>query len=259
MGKLDGKVAIVTGGGTGIGRETALLMAAEGATVVICGRRAAPLDEVADAIKASGGKCVARTTDLVDGEAAAALGKWAEAEFGRVDVLVNNAGFSSHVRSIRYVGAEEWDSVFKVNVEGVYRLTQSLLAGMVERGEGTVITVCSMAALIPGPLGGAPYSSAKAAALTMMRYLNNELKNTGVRASAIIPAEVDTDILDKRAVPPSREDRDTMMGAKDVAEAILLCATLPQRTCIEQLTMMPSHLRDQSADVAGLAQIGAPN
>ncbi len=258
MGKLQDKIAIVTGGGTGIGRETALLMAGEGAKVVVCGRRKAPLDQVAAEIRAAEGICVPRPVDLEDGEAAAELIEWANTEFGRVDVLVNNAGFSSRIRSIRYVQPEEWDAVFRVNVQAVYRLTQAVLDGMIQRGEGTIITVCSMAALSPGPLGGAPYSAAKAAAIAIMRYVNNEQRNTGVRASAIIPAEVNTDILDKRAVPPSEKDRNTMMGARDVAEAILLCATLPQRTVIEQVTMTPSYLRDQSADAAALSQVGAP-
>ena len=258
MGRLENKIAIITGGSSGIGREAALLMAGEGATVIAVGRRQGPLDEVVNEIEAAGGKCVSRSVDLLDGDAAAELGAWAEAKFGRVDILVNNAGYSSTVRSIRYVQPEEWDEVFTINVGAVYRLTQSLLQGMTERGEGTIITVSSMAALNPGPLGGAPYSAAKAAALTIMKYINSELRNTGVRASTIIPAEVNTPLLDKRAVRPPMEDRDTMMGPRDVAEAILLCATLPQRTVIEQIVMTPSHIRDQSHDVAALARVGAP-
>ena len=161
MGRLENKIAIITGGSSGIGREAALLMAGEGATVIAVGRRQGPLDEVVAEIEAAGGKCVARSVDLLDGDAAAELGTWAEAEYGRVDVLVNNAGYSSTVRSIRYVPADEWNEVFTINVEAVYRLTQSLLQGMIDRGEGTVITVSSMAALNPGPLGGAPYSAAQ--------------------------------------------------------------------------------------------------
>ena len=258
MGRLENKIAIITGGSSGIGREAALLMAGEGATVIAVGRRQGPLDEVVDEIEAAGGKCVSRSVDLLEGDAAAELGAWAEAKFGRVDILVNNAGYSSTVRSIRYVQPEEWDEVFTINVGAVYRLTQSLLQGMTERGEGTIITVSSMAALNPGPLGGAPYSAAKAAALTIMKYINSELRNTGVRASTIIPAEVNTPLLDKRAVAPPMEDRESMMGPRDVAEAILLCATLPQRTVIEQIVMTPSHIRDQSHDVAALARVGAP-
>ena len=152
MGLLTDKVAIVTGAGTGIGYEAAKMFAAEGAKVVVVGRRPQPLESVVDEIKSSGGEAVAHPADLEDGDAAAALGAWVLEEFGQVDVLVNNAGHSSHARSILHVGVEEWESVFKVNVEGVYRLTQAVAGSMVERGSGTVITTSSMAAIRPGRL-----------------------------------------------------------------------------------------------------------
>ncbi len=258
MGTLDGKVAIVTGGGTGIGKETARMMAAEGAKVVIAGRRQQPLDEVVAGINASHGRVVARAADLEDGDAAAALGGWTLKHFGRVDIVVNNAGHSSKARSIRWVAAEEWQSVFKVNVEGVYRLTQSVIEDMVKRGDGTVITVSSMAALTPGLLGGAPYSAAKAASLALMREINTELRNRGIRACTIIPAEVDTPILNKRPLPPDEKARSTMMRPEDVAEAIMLCATMPSRTLVSEIVMMPTFQRDTSKDIEAARKAGAP-
>ena len=103
MKALSGQVAIVTGGGTGIGEVTARMLAAEGAQVVICGRRQAPLDAVARSIEKDGGLCVARAVDLESSDAAAGFVTWTLERFGRVDVLVNNAGHSSHARSIRWV------------------------------------------------------------------------------------------------------------------------------------------------------------
>ncbi|MSQ08925.1 MAG: SDR family NAD(P)-dependent oxidoreductase [Dehalococcoidia bacterium] len=258
MGKLEGKVAIVTGGGTGIGKETVRMMAAEGATVVIAGRRQQPLDEVVAGINASHGKVVARAVDLENGDAAAALGAWTLKQFGRVDIVVNNAGHSSNIRSIRWVGAEDWQSVFKVNVEGVYRLTQSVIEDMVKRGDGTIITVSSMAALAPGLLGGAHYSAAKAASLVLMREISTELRNRGIRACTIIPAEVDTPILNKRPLPPDEKARSTMMRPEDVAEAIMLCATMPSRTLVSEIVMMPTHQRDTSKDIEAARKAGAP-
>lgn len=257
MGRLSGKVAIVTGAGSGIGRETAYAMAAEGANVVVAGRRKPPLDETVAAIKAMHGEAVAHLVDLEDGDAAARLGAWTLRELGRCDILVNNAGHSSKARSIRWVGQDEWQSVFKVNVEGVYRLTQSVIEGMLKRKDGTVITVSSMAALNPGLLGGAPYSAAKAASLALMRSINSDLRNQGIRACTIIPAEVDTPILSKRPLPPTDKERATMMRPEDVAAAIMLCAAMPARTLVAEIVMMPTFQRDTSNDVEAAKNAGA--
>ncbi len=257
MGILDGKVAIITGAGTGIGKVAADLFAEAGADLVLAGRRQAPLDEVAAQAREHGVEVEVRPTDLEDGDAAAALGAWSLERFGKVDILVNNAGHSSRVRSMRYVGPEEWNSVFKVNVEGVYRLTQSVLANMIDRNTGTVITVSSMAALNPGLLGGAPYSAAKAASLNMIRGMNAELTKFGVRACAIMPGEVDTPILENRPRPPDPDDRSTMMQPEDIAQAIFLCAAMPQRTIVEQVVMIPTMRRDVSLDMTAAEMEGA--
>ncbi|MDA1279244.1 MAG: SDR family NAD(P)-dependent oxidoreductase [Chloroflexi bacterium] len=259
MGQLDDQVAIITGAGTGIGRDAALMFADEGATLVLTGRRIEPLKEVAGIIKSNGGTAVARSVDLEDGDAAAALGTWTLEQFGQVDILVNNAGHSSRARSIRYVGVEEWQSVFKVNVEGVYRLTQSVINSMVERGKGTVITTSSYAALHPGLLGGAAYSAAKAASYNLMRGINAELKARGIRASTIMPAEVDTPILDNRPLNPDAAARATMMMPADVARAILLCATMPGRTVIEEIVMSPTQPRNRERDMEAAARAGSPD
>ena len=179
---LKDAITIITGAGSGIGRATALAFAAAGARVVLAGRREEPLSETARAVRALGTKAWVRRVDLEDGDAAAALGAWAVHEFGHVDVLVNNAGHSTKVRSLRYINPQEFDSVFKVNVDAVYRLTQSLLASMIARESGTIVTVASMAALGPGLLGGIAYGAAKAAEVALMKGINAELRKYGIRA-----------------------------------------------------------------------------
>jgi NADP-dependent 3-hydroxy acid dehydrogenase YdfG len=246
---------IVTGAGSGIGRATALAFAAPGATLVLAGRRREPLEATAAQARAAGAMALARSVDLEDGDAAAALGEWSLGEFGQVDVLVNCAGHSTRVRSIRYVDAQEFASVFRVNVEGVYRLTQSLLESWVAREQGTVITVASTAALDPNLLGGIAYGAAKAAEAALMRGLNNELRRFGIRACTIIPGEVNTAVLDKRPSPPDHAAREAMMQPEDVAAAIVLCARMPGRTLIEQIVMRPTRPRDTSAESAAAAQI----
>jgi NAD(P)-dependent dehydrogenase (short-subunit alcohol dehydrogenase family) len=257
MRTLSDKVAIVTGGGSGIGLETAKLLAAEGAQVVIAGRRKEPLEAVVADIERRGGKVAARQANVATSEGALGLADWAIGTYGRVDILVNNAGHSSRARSIRWITPDDWDSVFAINIRGVYLLSQAVLPGMLERGEGTIITVASAAAIRASGLSGPAYSAAKAAALSLMRHIHDELRSKGIRATTILPAEVDTPILDKRPLPPDAEARATMMQPEDVAHAILLCATLPPRTVIEQIVMSPTLPRDLGAEVARGRQIGA--
>jgi NADP-dependent 3-hydroxy acid dehydrogenase YdfG len=258
MGVLDGQVAIMTGGGSGIGRAGALMLAADGAQVVVAGRRKAPIEEVAGEIARAGGRAVARVADVEKPAEARGLAEWTVAQCGRVDILVNNAGHSSRARNVRWVGQEEWDSVLAVNLTGVYALTQAVLPGMIERGGGTIITVSSLAALKPGLIGGAPYGAAKAGVRNLMGHVHTVLREKGIRATTIMPAEVDTPILDNRPLRPDARARATMMQAEDVARAILLCATLPARTVIEEIVMSPTILRDQAADIRTARDEGAP-
>ena len=251
---MQEQIIIITGAGSGIGRATALAFAAAGTTLVLAGRRLEPLEATAAQARAEGAHAVTRSVDLEDGDAAAALGEWTLAEFGHVDVLVNNAGHSTRVRSIRYIDPQAFASVFRINVEGVFRLTQSLLESWVARESGTVITVASAAALDPNLLGGIAYGSAKAAELGLMRGINNELRRYGVRACTIIPAEVNTPVLDNRPSPPDAASRAAMMQPEDVAAAIVLCAHMPGRTLVEQIVMRPTRPRDTSAELAVAAQ-----
>ncbi len=258
MPALEGQVAIVTGGGSGIGRATAKMLAEEGAQVVIAGRRKAPLDEVVSAVEKTGGRCVARVADLGKTAEVVELARWTLDCFGRVDVLVNNAGQASRVRNIRYVDEREWQSVVAVNLTGVYALIQAVLPGMIERGGGTIVTVSSLAALRPGLIGGAPYGAAKAGVRNLMGHVHAVLRNNGIRATTILPGEVDTPILENRPLVPDQRARATMMQPEDVARAIVFCATLPARVVIEEIVMSPTFLRDQTADIEAARRLGGP-
>jgi len=257
MGTLDGRVAIVTGAGSGIGRATATLLATEGAHVVVVGRRKEPLDAVAGEIARGHGTATARPLDIENGDAVVELVDWTIGTLGRVDVLVNNAGYSSKVRSV-WVSRADWDSVMTVNLTAVHTLIQAVLPGMIARGGGTIVTVSSAAALRPGLLGGAAYGAAKAAVRNLMGHIHTTLRDKGIRATTILPAEVDTPILDNRPLPPDARARATMMQPEDVARAILLCVTLPPRTVIEEIVMSPTIARDLSADVEAARRLGEP-
>ena len=259
MNALQGKVAIVTGGGSGIGRSTALHLAKEGAHVVVMGRRKPALDDVVAEIERAGGRAWARAADLEQREQLEALVRWTEAEVGTVDILVNNAGASSRVRNIRWIEQADWDATIAVNLNAVYVLVQAVLPGMLEAGGGTIVTVSSLAAVQPSLLGGAPYGAAKAAVRNLMDYLHSTFRNDGIRTTTILPGEVNTPIMDTRVRPPSAEERAAMVDPDDVARAVLLACTLPPRTTIEELVISPTVARDQGPDVEISRWLGAPD
>ncbi|MET0742326.1 MAG: SDR family NAD(P)-dependent oxidoreductase, partial [Microvirga sp.] len=162
MGSLDGKIALVTGAGTGIGRESAILLAREGARVIVTGRRPEPLREVVAAIESEGGNAFPRSLDITARDDIREAIAWTRGSVGPIDILVNNAGSASKVLNARFLSEDEWDATLHVNLTAVFALTQAVLPDMLAKGAGTIITVSSLAALNPNLLGGAAYGAAKA-------------------------------------------------------------------------------------------------
>ena len=241
---LKDKVCILTGAGSGIGRSAALMMAAEGAKVILVGRTASKVEDVKGEVTAAGGVAEAFALDVADHAGVGSMAASVLETFGRVDVLVNNAGHSSPHRRLLTTPPEEIRAVVDSNLIGTIFCTQAVMPSMLEAGEGTIINVSSLAGVNPGLVGGMVYSAAKAAVINFTGFLNAEFRNTGVRASVIIPGEIDTPIMEKRPIPPSADARTTMATAEDVAEAIALIARLPQRAAIPELTIRPTMLRD---------------
>lgn len=258
MGQLDGKIALVTGAGTGIGRETAILLAQEGASVVLTGRRIDPLRDVVADIERAGGKAVAHVLDVASREAILKTVAWARRNVGAIDILVNNAGSASKVLNARFISEAEWNATLNVNLTAVFNLTQAVLEDMIAKKEGTVITVSSLAVVNPNLLGGAAYGAAKAGVKNFMTFLHNTYRNQGIRATTILPGETDTPIMDNRARPPLDGERAVMLNPHDVARAVLLCASLQKGAVIPELHICPTFMRDASADIEAARWVGAP-
>ena len=187
--RMQGKVAFVTGAGTGIGAATALRLAQEGATVVICGRRQAPLDEVVAQIKAAGGKAEAVQADVSDEAGFTAAIEAAAQRHGKLDVLVNNAMAYSW-GSIEDTSTADWHSNFSTSVDGTFWGTRAAMKLMKAQG-GSIINVSSICGLL-GTAQMSGYSAAKAAIINFSRAAAAEGAAQGIRVNVVIPAVVET-------------------------------------------------------------------
>ncbi|MFG2554786.1 SDR family oxidoreductase [Streptomyces sp. NPDC048581] len=252
------RTALITGAGSGIGFEAARLLARDGVAVVLVGRRQEALDKAEAAIRAEGGTAHAIAADITRPDEVTRLVDRIHAELGPVDVLVNNAGSASSVLNPQWLPHEEWREVLDVNLTAVFQLTQAVLPDMLGRGDGTIVTVSSLAAVNPNLLGGAAYGAAKAGVRNFMTFLHNTFRNEGLRAITVLPGETDTPILDNRARPPATEERAHMLRPEDVAEAIRLAVTLPQRVVLQEIVVAPTRQRDTSTDLDISRRAGAP-
>lgn len=248
MSHLNGKTALVTGGGSGIGEAIAIDLADAGVAVTICGRRAEPLEETARNITDNGGNANCIVTDMTDPDDIEKLAHNL-LDQGGPDIIVNNAGFSSKVRSPLFIGADEWRSVMDVNTMGPAILNRHLLDSMITKGEGDIVLIASMAALRPSVLGGVAYSAAKIAAKAYMEVLEQEIKRYGIRCLTVCPGEVDTPVLINRPLPPGKDERALMLLPEDVSAAVMMALSLPRRATIKEIAITPTVPRDRTADI----------
>lgn len=190
--RLSGLVAIVTGGGTGIGKGIALLFAKEGASVVVCGRRKEPLDETVSEIIQAGGKALAVTVDISKVESVSSLVKTTLDTFGTIDILVNNAGvYIAH--DALSLSETEWDTALSIDLKGVWLCSKLVLPTMVEKGKGKIINITSIAGLV-GFNDSAAYCAAKGGVVNLTREMALDYAPKGIGVNAIAPGVITSDM-----------------------------------------------------------------
>ena len=205
-GELSGKVAWVTGGGSGIGLAAATALAKSGAKVVISGRSEATLKQALKQVKADAVAC-----DVGDKAQVAKAAAEIHKRHGRVDVLVNSAGINLPKRNFRDVTNEGWDEIVRINLSGMFYCIQAVLPGMRSRKDGLIINVSSWFGRYANALGGPGYGATKRAVVALSEQLNIEECTHGIRATSVLPGEAATPILEKRPVPPSPQERAKML------------------------------------------------
>ena len=204
MGKLDQRVAIVTGGGTGIGRSIALAFAKEGADVVICSRKKANLEKVAEEIKALGRRSLAVATDVSVKKQVQNMVQQTVDEFGRVDILVNNAGIL-RIATILETTEQDWDEVIDINLKGVFLCTQAVAKYMMEQRYGKIINISSICGR-GGALGDGPgYCVSKAGVIQLTQNAAFELGSYGINVNSIAPGLIMTPMAYEDKTPEELE------------------------------------------------------
>jgi NAD(P)-dependent dehydrogenase (short-subunit alcohol dehydrogenase family) len=244
MGVLDGKVALVTGGGRGIGRAIALALAGSGAAVAVTGRDTSKLDAVRAEIAAGGAKALAVGCDVADSRMVTAAFEQVRATLGPIDILVNNAGITASVKFTETDDAT-WEKIMRVNVTGPFYCCRAAVPDMIERGWGRIVNIASYAALTGIPYSSA-YSASKHALLGLTRSLALELARYNITANALCPGWVATDMVQEAIANIMAKTGRTA----DEARASIL-ALSGQRRMIEPEEVASAALRLAEAGTAG--------
>jgi NAD(P)-dependent dehydrogenase (short-subunit alcohol dehydrogenase family) len=232
---LAGQVAIVTGGGRGIGRAVARVFARERAAVVLAARTGSELDLLARDIADAGGRASTVPTDVSDEAAVAVLVKHALAEHGRIDILVTAAGAASFGPATDSKTAE-WDRMLGVNLRGAMLCCRAVLPAMMAQGRGTIINIGSVVTSRV-LAGSAAYTASKYGLLGFSRVLAEEMRPHGVRVGVLSAGATDTSLWNVVSSPP---DRGLMLRPEQVAEAALVMARVEPSATLEEMMLLPA-------------------
>ncbi len=238
-GRLQGRTALVTGGGSGIGLAVARRFLDEGCQVVITGRTPEKLKSAWEQLGRSE-RLRYRACDVADVGQVRDSVAWALHQLGRIDILVNNAGLNLKRRGLSELTTEDWDRVIRANLDGAFYCIHAILPHMRARRDGLIINISSIAGKRASPLGGAAYAASKFGMSALGHCLGVEEKDNGIRTCVIYPGEVDTPILESRPQPVTAEQRKLILQPEDVAEAVLFVATLPPRASVPELVIKPT-------------------
>ena len=228
MGAFDGKIAVVTGAARGIGQAIALKLAAGGADVAVCDLQVEWLDETVKAVEALGRKALPLAVDVGNGEAVNACIDAVIKTFGRIDIMINNAGITKDTLLIR-MSEEQWDDVLRVNLKGVFLFSRAVAKPMMRQRSGAIVNIASIVGLIGGA-GQCNYSASKAGVIALTKSTAKELASRGVRANAVAPGFIKSKMTD--ALP--EEVRGNYLGlipmarfgeTEDIAKAVAFLAS----------------------------------
>ena len=231
---LAGQVAVITGAGRGIGLAVARSLARLGATAALCGRSRTPLASAAEAVVEAGGKAEVILCDVTSLESVDAAAKRIEASFGRVDVLINNAGIAGFVGPLHHLPPEAWEQILNTNLRGVYYAIRALAPMMIRARSGHIINISSLAGKNALP-NGAAYAASKWALNGLSYSVAEELRTHNIRVSVICPGSTSTDFS-----PHAGKDPAKMLQPEDVAHAVEMLVTQSPQSFVSEIDLRPT-------------------
>lgn len=233
MESLQGKVALVTGAGKGIGRALVLALAREGVHIGLVSRTAADLEKVAEEVRGAGVRAVVASADVSDVASVNAAAGKVQQELGNIDILINNAGIATFGKFLE-LEPEAWEKQVKVNLFGVYYMIRAVLPQMIERQTGDIINISSTAGLRGSALTSA-YSSSKFAVMGLTESLMQEVRRHNIRVTALNPSTVVTDLAKTSNLINDNEDR--LIHPEDFAELIIAQLKLNRRVFVKDAAL----------------------
>lgn len=231
---VRGQVAVVTGGGRGIGAAIAASLAQLGMKVVVCGRSMEPLRETARKLAAQGGECLALPCDVGDDDSVAEFAADVRKRFGRVDVLINNAGVGAFSTALHELDLSEWERVIATNLRGPYLMIRAFAPLMIEQKSGHIVNISSLAGKNALPKG-AVYAASKWGLNGLTYSVAEELRPHGIRVSVVCPGSVHTDLS-----PHTGKDPAKMLQPEDVAHAVEMLVTQAPQSFVSELLIRPT-------------------
>jgi len=231
---LRGQVAVVTGAGRGIGAAIGRKLAGMGAVAVLCGRTRESLKSTAGAIAQAGGRAEIAVGDVTDLGSLEALAQRVEREFGKVDVLVNNAGVDGFGGPLHQMPPESWEQVLNTNLRGVYYSIRAFAPMMIRARSGHIINISSLAGKNPLP-NGAAYAASKWGLNGLSYSVAEELRGYNIRVSVICPGSVNTDLS-----PHAGKDKSKMLQPDDVAHAVAMLVTQAPQSFVSEILLRPT-------------------
>lgn len=231
---LSGQVAVITGAGRGIGASIARILAALGAETVLCGRTEAGLEATATAISQAGGASHVAVCDVTQRHSLESLAGWIEHTFGRIDVLVNNAGIGGFGGPLHQLPPEAWDQILNTNLRGVYYSIRSLAPLMIRGKSGHIINISSIAGKNPLP-NGAAYAASKWGLNGLSYSVAEELRSHNIRVSVVCPGSTNTDLS-----PHEGKDTSKMLQPEDIAHLVAMLVTQSPQSFVSEIVLRPT-------------------